>query len=260
MTTPDGPGADIAQLIQSIKDNAQRYGLTWQIVRATVIDGSDTDMVVLQYDGDDSITPGAISVLGSQLVAGSRVYVMQVPPAGNYIIGFSGVGSTQFQSRMLLNQSQPLVIIPVLPGLRNLRMVWSARSDAAVQVALVSIQIGSDATAVYGYENYQANNAALVAGGNVGSTSGPAGLCTGALTPAGVFGSGVVDFQSWDRTAISLGWTWTSEAIGSTAANGFNQAGGGRYTGSKLRNALTITCGTGNFIAGSDFQLTGDRS
>lgn len=87
MTTPDGPGADVAQLIQSLKENAQRYGLTWNIAVATVIDISNPASIVLQFDGDDSVTPGGIAMIPTS--AGARVYVMQVPPAGSYIVGYA---------------------------------------------------------------------------------------------------------------------------------------------------------------------------
>lgn len=70
---------------QTIVENAKRLGLTWTIRMATVNEGSTPTNVLAKYDGDtDPI--GMISVVGP-LPNGSRVYALQVPPGGNYIIG-----------------------------------------------------------------------------------------------------------------------------------------------------------------------------
>lgn len=87
MTSPDGPGADTAETMKALRDNAKRYGLTWDRTMATVIDGSNPASVTVAFDSDEgAATVGVISMVGV-LVPGDRVYVDQVPPAGNYVVG-----------------------------------------------------------------------------------------------------------------------------------------------------------------------------
>lgn len=100
MTTPDGQGSDVAQLVQALQDNARRLGLTWQLAIATVVDATNPLATVLQFDGDDSSTPGAIPMV--PVGAGARVYVMQVPPAGNYIIGYATPAALATVSSMFI--------------------------------------------------------------------------------------------------------------------------------------------------------------
>lgn len=73
---------------QSLIDNAKRLGLTWDVRLATVIDGSITYGILAQYDGDDANIV-MISLIGT-LVNGTRVYVLEVPPSGNFIFGSAG--------------------------------------------------------------------------------------------------------------------------------------------------------------------------
>ena len=55
---------------------------------ATVVDGTNPNAVLATYDGDD--TPiGMVSMVGTPPVA-ARVYALQVPPGGNFIIADTG--------------------------------------------------------------------------------------------------------------------------------------------------------------------------
>jgi len=71
--------------VLSIVANAQRLGLTWELLPATV-QGPGTRSVPIRYDGD-TVPVTAISLVGP-LVSGVRVYAMRIPPSGNFIIGF----------------------------------------------------------------------------------------------------------------------------------------------------------------------------
>lgn len=83
---------DTGEQIKAVKDNAARIGLTWQIIYATVSDGSDPKAVTIVFDGDtDAVIVPAVSLVGPCL-NGSRVAVITVPPAGTYII--SQINST----------------------------------------------------------------------------------------------------------------------------------------------------------------------
>jgi len=95
--TDNPPHPPVAQptTAKSIKENATRLGLTWQLRSATVqanfIDGTGNSTVTtsgavpIVYDGD-SVPLTAVSLIGIPAGA-SRVMCIQVPPSGNYIIG-----------------------------------------------------------------------------------------------------------------------------------------------------------------------------
>ena len=80
--TPD----EVQVFTKSIVDNATRLGLVWTIRQATVLDGSDPSNVFATYDGDTIAIPMQ-SIVGSP-EPNARVWAIEVPPAGNYIIGF----------------------------------------------------------------------------------------------------------------------------------------------------------------------------
>lgn len=70
---------------QTLVDNARRLGLTWQLRPATVEAAKSADLVTARYDGDET-TIDMVSMIGL-LSKGVRVYVIGVPPAGNFIVG-----------------------------------------------------------------------------------------------------------------------------------------------------------------------------
>jgi hypothetical protein len=71
---------------QSIVENANRLGLTWTLRLATVIAVKGGGIVDAIYDGDTEAI-SMVSMIGTTYMGG-RVYVIAVPPAGNYIIGY----------------------------------------------------------------------------------------------------------------------------------------------------------------------------
>jgi len=71
---------------QEIVANANRLGLVWQMRIATVVDGDTPPQVSALYDGDDAAI-NMTSMIGG-LAIGARVFVLEVPPSGNYITGY----------------------------------------------------------------------------------------------------------------------------------------------------------------------------
>jgi len=69
--------------IQSLVENASRLGITWKLSLGTIQTTGLTPTVLV--DGDE-IPIGAVPMCGN-LKIGSRVYVMSLPPSGNYIVG-----------------------------------------------------------------------------------------------------------------------------------------------------------------------------
>lgn len=70
---------------ETLVRNAFRLGLTWRLRPGTVVDVSTANLVVVRLDGDTTPIP-VTSMIGSRAI-NTRVYVLTVPPAGNYMIG-----------------------------------------------------------------------------------------------------------------------------------------------------------------------------
>lgn len=80
-----------AATAQAIVKNADRLGLVWNLRNATVIQtATPPDAVPAIYDNDSAII-GMTSLVGP-LFAGMRVWVIEVPPSGNYIVGVVNSG------------------------------------------------------------------------------------------------------------------------------------------------------------------------
>lgn len=77
---------EISDLVSQITANAQKLGLIWQI-RPGEIAGSDSDgnALVLMDGGGTAATPA--TPLDGMPATGARVFVVSVPPNGDYIIG-----------------------------------------------------------------------------------------------------------------------------------------------------------------------------
>lgn len=73
--------------IQSTVERAASLGLTWDLRPATVSEGSSPAAVLAVYDGD-TVDISMVSMIGP-LPVSTRVYVIKVPPSGNYIVGFA---------------------------------------------------------------------------------------------------------------------------------------------------------------------------
>lgn len=74
--------------IETLVRNAARLGLIWKLRLGTVQDneGSSADFLAVRMDGDEQVIP-VTSMIGAQ-APDTRVYVITVPPSGNYAIGW----------------------------------------------------------------------------------------------------------------------------------------------------------------------------
>lgn len=84
LSAADTAAATAAALVDRGKD----LGLTWGLRMATVDDGRTPTAVLATYDGDDTAI-GMVSMVGP-LRAAARVYAIQVPPGGNFILADTG--------------------------------------------------------------------------------------------------------------------------------------------------------------------------
>jgi hypothetical protein len=90
--------AALTAAAQQVVADAKRLGLIWTLQNATV---TSTNPVKVEMDGDN-VSIQVASMIGS-VSLGLRVYVIQVPPAGNFIVGFVGPVSARWQTMSLLN-------------------------------------------------------------------------------------------------------------------------------------------------------------
>lgn len=79
---PEIATASVAALV----DNAKRLGLTWDLKLATVT--TTASAVVMGICDGDTQAIGLRPLTGMP-IAGQRVWVISIPPAGNYIIGLA---------------------------------------------------------------------------------------------------------------------------------------------------------------------------
>lgn len=75
---------DVATLVAALTDNADRLGLTWTLSAGTVADPATPTVI---FDSDTTSTAVPVVNLVALPLAGDRVYVVSLPPAGNYMIG-----------------------------------------------------------------------------------------------------------------------------------------------------------------------------
>lgn len=88
----DPTGVNAAVLVQQLKEQAFRLGLTWLLDQATVGVGGSGPTPTVMIDGDTVPIP-AVSMVG-RVADGQRVFVFRIPPSGVYVVG--RVGGSDF--------------------------------------------------------------------------------------------------------------------------------------------------------------------
>lgn len=91
MTQPERQvGSDaVTAGVETLVAMARRLGLTWRLVPATVSAGATASGVVPVIFDNDTTETSTISMIGA-VAEGVRVFVLSIPPQGNYIIGTRG--------------------------------------------------------------------------------------------------------------------------------------------------------------------------
>lgn len=92
-TSSEVPGDEspILAAVQEAIAQSRALGLTWALRMATVV---TTNPLTILYDGD-TIVINAVSMVGP-LAIGQRVYVLFVPPGGNFITGVTEVLTNRY--------------------------------------------------------------------------------------------------------------------------------------------------------------------
>ena len=257
---PDVPEAT-SDLVKQLQDNARGLGLVWVMRKATVAAGANVAAVTAVMDGD-TVAVSMISMVGPLRTA-SRVWVLSIPSGGNYITGTISGGASNYSQRQTLTATAASVTFTGIPsaGLRRLRISYMARADNATTVQFTQMRVNGDATGVYFYQYGLAQNAAFAAAPGSGTTSAIAGLNPAASAALGVYGSGQIELVGWDDGGLAgssrLNYTFVSQAMGPTTATFTTAWGGGFYSVARPYTSLTLFPQTGNWVAGSDFQLEG---
>lgn len=255
--------ADAAALIQTVQENAKRLGLSWDLTMATVVDGSDAGSISATFDADADTglaTLGLISMIGA-LAPGARVYVMQVPPAGNYIVGAPVPG--KYYARQIvqtLSAAASTIIFYPPPNLRDLTLTFSAAGSQAAAIVDLRMRLNGDASASYSTELLQGNGAAASASlADSAATSAHIAFIAGA-TSAGNWGAGKVWFPGWDMAPTKRP-TWIFES-GVISSGGLIHTGMGTWVATPAGGItrLDIVPALGFMAVGSDFILEGNFS
>jgi len=251
---PDNPEALVTAnaTAQALVENADRLGLTWDLKPATVTTVSPTIQLIV--DGDTA-SVSVTSMIGD-VFTGQRVYVLDIPPAGLFIVGFMAIGR-HFVDRQILSSPQSSVIFQIPIELMEVEIGYTARSSNASALVAIRMQINGSAATVYTTETTQGNGAATASSLiDSSGTSAFIGDITGSTSGGGVFGCGKVWFQNWDvpGAASFLNWTFNNAVM----ASGGNQfVGGGVFASAVQPFNVTLFPASGSFIAGSTFYVKG---
>lgn len=195
-------GDETAALIKELKDNAARLGLTWDLATATV-DDPTIPTVIFDSDTAQVVTP--VVNIGNIPIAGDRVWVAAVPPAGNYMIGRAplpdpahmGIESTNAAFAAGITTSATYVNLPGPPTVTIVKAYLTTR-----------LRVDIHATVQSSLANTSVRLAANIAGVGDGDISqlviNPASthlqMSGTAVFPAAVSGSVVVTGR-WRRVA-----------------------------------------------------------
>lgn len=171
--------------VQTLVETARRLGLEWTLRMATVQSSDSSSGITAIYDGDtEPITMLSLTGLDPP---GARVSVIQVPPAGNYIIG-TPVG----------NVSAQMVRRYWLPATSDVTLTTTAQLMPGTQVRV----------AVPGTFDYEA-----IAFFDFDETVAGTTLCIGELFVNGAAVTSNALFQVTgvdDRATVGQSWTGTA--------------------------------------------------
>ena len=164
---------------------------------------------------------------------------------------------TSSTGSIVLTGNSATVGFTSIPGtFKNLRVVYSARSDAMVVEDFLFGNLNADSGSNYTYTAAVNNGVAVVPNGNSGNTAGYFGGMVGTSATANFPGGGVIDLPAYSLTTLQKIYTVLSgESL--SGAKGFQgvEVMGTWRSGAAI-TSISFFC-SGNFVAGSSFYLYG---
>jgi hypothetical protein len=242
-----------AAITQVVADPS-RLGLTWQLRQASIVSLDPT--ITAQVDGDDKAVT-VYSMIGPVFIS-QRVYVLTVPPGGNFIAGF--VGPAPDVQIVTTNTGLSSVTVTPTPGAQAVHVGFTARANAGGSgLNNLFFEINGDNSAIYDYGTFALNwftNASSLSH-TENSTAGYAGDVSGSGSASGNFGHGEIIFPDWGGPHNNdVGWISESFAheFGTTKVG---QRISGRYRGNVPYNSITFfLSGSQVFASGGQFVVT----
>lgn len=232
---------------RSIVDNAQRLGLTWELRLATVTVPTDAVTNNPQVICDGDLQPvDAISMVGP-VTSARRVWVIAVPPAGNYIVG--DVGGRTWAQIFYSTGNAITALIPQGVIFDTLILDWTLRDNlGGFQAANLRMLINNDITANYVHRFIQAAGAtgsALTHTQAFGVNAAVVGVYATNGAAATRFGSGRIEFPAWNNPHVGqLGFTFES-TFENGANDGWYLTGGGFYGPSTIYTSISLLAQVG---------------
>jgi hypothetical protein len=215
------------------------------------------------YSGSPQDLPGFVGDLAERLRALEARFLIQGPQGP---IGPPGPGSffnpswQEIDSFKVTAGISPVASItfPTLPPtMHHLVLFFKARTDAAVGVQAIQIQMNDDTTGNYYYQAMQGNNAGLSAFSGIGSTSVRAGLAPGANATAGLFGAGRIDFPNYSDAAYKFVLATSGAPTSLLAAGQFIETSVGYWVSGAAMKKVQIAPVAGGFVTNTSFWLYG---
>jgi len=265
--------------VEAVQTQASGLGLSWALRVGTVLFGSDPAAVILRMDGDNLARVNGFSMVGP-LPVGMRVYVVEVPPAGQYVVGFAGghIGYIYAQTVMFVASGTftktdypdlRAVIVEVVGGGGA---GAGAAATGAGQVSAGSGGSGADYARAFLLESALATNETVTVGaggiGAAGAVGGDGGDGSfGALCIAGGGRGGDVVLAAGatarcgngvnpSSTAAVGDWAFRGQGSGGPtcieAQGAMGGYGGGSHLGGGARS-MGITTGGTNGTAGASY-------
>lgn len=151
------------------------------------------------------------------------------------------------------------ITTPTLPGTyKHLRVVYTARSDAAANFEGLLLRFNSDSAANYDSQWLQAAGTGVSSSGSLGATAATLGALTAASSPAGYFGTGAIDIPAYRDTVAFKSATGPANYKFDTTATGyFVLTYAGTWKSTAAISMITFLPGAGNFIAGTRITVYG---
>lgn len=213
------------------------------------------------YAANTRLAAGATSghVLTSQ---GSGVAPAWAAPTGSG--GGGGGGSGALVPIMVVGPltaaqtTLPFTFIPQT-GFRNLRLVVSGRSTAAVTVTGLQVVFNSDTGTNYDYSLSQSASNTTTVQTVTANTSGLTGVVPGSTGLASSAGMAYVYMPSYNSTTFNKTWHGEGASHTTGVVTGIEfTAVGGQWESTAAINSITLQLGSGNFDVGSYACLYGE--